>query len=233
MLLWGMILLPLTMMRHAANKLSQVRGSTGSLRSLESYLLCLQTWVARWLPVDRLIDFHVFVGYQMLLQARERGKPLCEVGVYCPPSLAQISVVVILFMAYIGHMCIAYRVRTDSLEPLPPPHDVLSTRSKHPPPRCRTASKTKTSATARTPASAMSATTASRSTRRSCPPATRSSPCAASSRCRASSATASPTSGSTGSTTCLSRACGGESGGQHRQPPATASVLLLAASTPS
>lgn len=69
LLLWGLIMLPLSMMRYTANRLAQ-------------------TWVARWLPVDRLVDFHVFIGYHMLFQ---------------------IGAVVILFMGHIGHLCVAYR----------------------------------------------------------------------------------------------------------------------------
>jgi hypothetical protein len=52
MLLWGLIMLPLSMMRYTANKLAQ-------------------TWLARWLPVDRLADFHVFIGYHMFIQVRK------------------------------------------------------------------------------------------------------------------------------------------------------------------
>ena len=49
LLLWSMIVLPLSMMHYAANLLSG-------------------TWLARWLPLSHLVEFHSLVGMHMLGQ---------------------------------------------------------------------------------------------------------------------------------------------------------------------
>ena len=74
MLLWSMIMLPLTMMRYTAARLAS-------------------TSAARWLPLSALQELHIFVGGHML---------------------AQLALVLCLFCAWFGVMCVAWENGTQS-----------------------------------------------------------------------------------------------------------------------